>query len=511
MPLGPEDMQAAHGDYLLLLLFAYLPGLFKGLGIRLPVLLPLRHHLREKSWIASEEDIGPPSCHIGRDRDSLVSACLGHYFGFPFMDFRIQYMVRYPFPFQHLRKTLRLVDRKGADEHRFALRIQLLDLFHHGPELLFFRPVNDVGVIVPDERPVCGDDHNVQVIRLSEFHGLRIGRAGHARQLLVHSEIILERHGGEGLVLPLDLHVLFCLKGLVETVAEASAGHEPARKLVHDDDLPVFHDVIHVPAEQVVGLQGLVDMVEELHIFGIIEVVHLEDLFDARDALFGEISAFCLLVYLEIIVLFQLVDDSVDPVIFVRRFLGRTRNDKRCPGFIDKDTVHLVHDGVVELPLHELVEIVLHIISQIIEAEFVVRAVRRVTTVRFLSFRVIEAMDHHADGNIEKRIDGPHPFCVTTCQIVVHRDHVNAETGKGVEIHGKGCNEGLSLARRHFRYLPFMEHDAAYKLHVEMTHSQGPSRCLPDDREGFGQKGIQLFAIFQTFPEVWRHRLQFDI
>jgi hypothetical protein len=52
---------------------------------------------------------------------------------------------------------------------------------------------------------------------------------GHARQLLVLAEVVLEGDGGERLVLALDLHLLLGLDGLVQPVAPAAAGHQAAR------------------------------------------------------------------------------------------------------------------------------------------------------------------------------------------------------------------------------------------------------------------------------------------
>ena len=183
-----------------------------------------------------------------------------------------------------------------------------------------------------------------------------------------------------------------------------------------------------------------------------------------RHALFREVGALRLLVDLEIGVLLQLVDDPVDLVVLVGRFLGRTRYDEGRPRLVDQDAVHLVDDGVVELPLHELVEGVLHVVPQIVEAELVVRPVGHVTAVGFLSLRVVEAVNHDADGHAEELVEGPHPFGIAPGEVVVDGHHVHAEAREGVEIDGKRGDEGLSLSGRHLCDLPLVEHDAAYEL-----------------------------------------------
>jgi hypothetical protein len=64
----------------------------------------------------------------------------------------------------------------------------------------------------------------------------------------------------------------------VQAVAVAAAGHEAAGELVHDDDLALFDDVVHVALEQGVGLEGLVDVVQQLDVGRVVEVFGLEQL-----------------------------------------------------------------------------------------------------------------------------------------------------------------------------------------------------------------------------------------
>ena len=63
---------------------------------------------------------------------------------------------------------------------------------------------------------------------------------------MVEAEIILNRDRGERLRLALDLDAFLGFDRLMQTVAPAAARHQAARVLVHDDDLVVLHDVLHV-------------------------------------------------------------------------------------------------------------------------------------------------------------------------------------------------------------------------------------------------------------------------
>jgi len=85
---------------------------------------------------------------------------------------------------------------------------------------------------------------------------LGFGRAGHAGELFVHAEVVLEGDGGEGLVLLADGDALLCLDRLVESVGPAAAGHEAAGELVDDDDLALLDDVLDVALVEVVALMA---------------------------------------------------------------------------------------------------------------------------------------------------------------------------------------------------------------------------------------------------------------
>ena len=94
--------------------------------------------------------------------------------------------------------------------------------------------------------------------------GLGFRRAGHAGQLLVEAEVVLDGDGGQGLRLALDLDAFLGLDGLVQAVAPAAAGHQAAGVLVDDDDLVVLDDVLDVLLVEAVGLEQLGDGVDAL-------------------------------------------------------------------------------------------------------------------------------------------------------------------------------------------------------------------------------------------------------
>jgi hypothetical protein len=117
---------------------------------------------------------------------------------------------------------------------------------------------------------VGGDHGDVELVDLLELGRFGFRRAGHAGQLLVHAEVVLEGDGGERLVLALDLDAFLGFHGLVQAVAPAAAGHQAAGELVDDDHFGAFvavlHHVIAVALVEHVGAQRLLHVVVPLDV-----------------------------------------------------------------------------------------------------------------------------------------------------------------------------------------------------------------------------------------------------
>ena len=99
-------------------------------------------------------------------------------------------------------------------------------------------------------------DH-LELVDLVELVRLGERRAGHARELLVEAEVVLDVIVASVLVLVLDLHALLGLDRLVQAVRPAPARHHPAGELVDDHDLAVLDDVLDVALVQRLGLERL--------------------------------------------------------------------------------------------------------------------------------------------------------------------------------------------------------------------------------------------------------------
>ena len=96
-----------------------------------------------------------------------------------------------------------------------------------------------------------------EVVDLDELLLLRLRRAGHAAELLVEAEVVLQRDRRERLVLFLDPDALLRLDRLVQALAPAAAFHDAAGELVDDLHLAVLDHVLDVAVVERLRLQRL--------------------------------------------------------------------------------------------------------------------------------------------------------------------------------------------------------------------------------------------------------------
>ena len=127
------------------------------------------------------------------------------------------------------------------------------------------------------------DLDDVQLVDLDELLLLGLRGTGHAGELLVEAEVVLERDRRERDVLLLDPHALLRLDRLMEALAPAAALHDPAGELVDDLHLAVLHDVVDVALVQRLRLHRLDQVVDELHVARVVEVLEVERALDLLD------------------------------------------------------------------------------------------------------------------------------------------------------------------------------------------------------------------------------------
>ena len=461
--------------------------------------------------VAAQHDVGAAAGHVGGHGDRPQLARLGHDLGLFLVVLGVEDVVADAGLGEHFAHQLGDLDGNGAHQHRLALLVAGLDLLHNGPVLARLGLVHHVRLVNAGQGPVGGDLHDVQGVDGAELLLLGHGRAGHAGELAVQAEIILEGDGGKGLGLPGHGDVLLGLDGLVQALVVPPAVHQPAGELVHDDDLAVLDHIVDVPAHHAPGLQGLVDMVGEGGVLRVGEVCNVEGLLRLLDAPGGEGGGAGLLVHdvvrVHVGVLFlfrvgaghpqhlQPGHKVVRQLIELGGLLALAGNDEGGAGLVDEDGVHLVHDGEGVAPLDQFAGIDGHVVAQVVKAELVVGAVGDVGGVGGLLVRLLHPVDHKAHREAQELIHLAHPLAVALGEVIVDGDDVHALARQGVEVGRQGGHQGLALAGFHLGDTALVQDDAADELHPVGAHAQHALVRLPADGEGLGQDVVQGLAL----------------
>src|SRR5262245_4068983 len=562
---GRDDVEAVEGDDLLVLGFALPPEVLED-----PVVVRLRHTVegvdveevdellvfeepllalrqtfgdllgqallaRHEFRVAAEQDVGAAARHVGGDRHSAFPSCLGDELGFLRVVLGVQHNVLVsaatggraslqPAAVEHRRELFGLLDRHRADQHRPAFLVLVEDFRDDRVPLLFLRPEYEIGILDAAQWAVGRNDDDVQLVDLGKLFGFRVGGAGHAGQLLVLAEVVLEGDGGERLVLALDLHLLLCFNRLVQAVAPAPPGHQPAGELVDDDDFALLHHVIDITVEDDVRPQRLIDVVLDVRVFEVVEVsavqppgehlvVPLNGGFRDRYVLvhfvvnevagrLERLALFSLRVAADDFTRLQARDDAIDLVVEVGRFLSRTGDDQRRPGFVDEDAAHLVDDGEVMAALDIVRQLELHVVAQVVETELVVRAVGDVGGVGDLALGVHEIVLDDADGHAEEAIDLAHPLRVAAGEVVVDGDDMHPLAFERVEVGRERRDQRLAFPGLHLGDLALVQHSAADELNVEVPHVEHAPARLADDREHFRQELVERLTVDDALLEL---------
>ena len=283
--------------------------------------------------------------------------------------------------------------------------------------------------------------------------------------------------------------------------------HHAAGEFVDDDDLVVSHDVFGVARKQFVRPQRLIDVMNQRDIVDVVQAVgfkqaalaqHRLDLFLAG---FGQRDGLLLFVLLVIIGIEggdQLVDRDVEfGIVF-----GRAGDDQGRARLVDQDRIDLVDDRVVERSLHHLFEPELHVVAQIIEAQFVVGAVCHIAAIGLLALVIVEFVDDAADAHAEKAINLPHPFGIALGEVVVDGHDMRAVAGQRVEVHRQRRHQRLAFARLHLGDHAAMQDDAAHQLHVEMPLPQSALCRLAHGRKGFDEEVVEFGALVEPLAKL---------
>ena len=359
MPFGCQNEESPR---LLHSLFGFLVVGLNCLADRFGIALRIlgkRLHDQEIN-VAAQFDVGSATRHVGGNRHCAGLARISNDLGFLLVLTRVQDVVRDPIFCQHLADHLGFLDRGCAHKHRLAFGIGRLDFLDDAVIFLARCPVDLIMIICPRNRLVGGHFDNAKTVNFLEFIGLGGRCPGHACQLVVEAEIVLERHLCERHVLRLDLYALLGFNRLVQTIRQAPSCHHTAREFIDQHNLTVAHDVILVLGEQLVGAQALVYVMDNGGTFRIVEGLvflemtgHLQQTLQGLVALIGKGHVPGFLVD-RVMLIVQLGDDFIDCDIELGPVLCGPGDDQRRAGLVNQDRVHLVDNREVMVALRHI-------------------------------------------------------------------------------------------------------------------------------------------------------------
>ena len=249
MPLGADHVQAAeppHDDSFGLHLFAFFDladqGVpFGGGHIEPRLVLGLQDGPRHRFGIAAQNNVGTAARHVGGDGDGPEAARLSDDLRFALVLLGVEHLVLDAALVEELAQPFALLDGDGSHQDRPPLAIDTgdlvlgddiallafpllnldrvvgflvddadqllailqrqhiplvdpLDLVGERDELFAFVAIDHVRMFEPEHLPVGRNGDDIQTVDLPEFARFGHGRTGHAADLVVQLEKILERN-----------------------------------------------------------------------------------------------------------------------------------------------------------------------------------------------------------------------------------------------------------------------------------------------------------------------------
>ena len=525
MALGADDGQAAGGKHALALGLA---GLL-GLGVKLLELLG-RHVLHGQALVlkalahqlvgvAAQQDVGTTTGHVSSDGHGAVASGLGNDMSLALVMLSVEDLVRDAALGKGGRQLLGAFDGDGAHQDRLALGVTSLDVIGNGVVLGLDGAVHQVLMVNTLNGLVGGDDLNGQLVDLAELGILGECRTGHAGELVIQTEVVLQGDGGQRLVLLAHEHALFGLDGLVQALGIAAAFHDAASELVDDLDLAVSDHVLLVAMEHVLGLQRLLQVVDQLARKVGIDVLDTQAALDLLKAALGGGNGVLGLVHdvvargfnvlgggehvvRDVLAALKAAHGTREVLVGAGGLGAGTRDDERGTCLVDQDGVDLVDDGVMVAALHALLGASDHVVAQVIETELGVGAVGDVGLVG----RTLELERHvvleQTDGHSQVLVDAAHPLGVALGQVIVDGNDVYTLAGNSVEVAGQRGDQGLAFAGLHLGDMPLVQCHGANELHVKVTHARDALGSLTHGGKSLGEHVVERLAVGVTLTEL---------
>ena len=387
-----------------------------------------------------------------------------------------------------LRKEFRLAYLDSTDKNRLSFLMCFLYLTKNSSIFTTLVLINGIVLVNTGNRLIRRDLDNIQAINLTEFGFLRKSCTCHTGKFLIHTEVVLECNGSKRFGFSFDLYALFRLDCLMQAIAESAAIHKTSGKVINDDDLTICDNVFLVTFHRTISFQGIIDIVLKIEVLRIRKVIHAEvllcllDTFRSKNrcsslfinnivAVSADIINIDFFICLNYDKFLKGFNKTVGLSIHIGRFAAHSGNNKRSSRFIDKDTIDLVDDSINEFTLNHLLFSVNHVITEVIESEFIIRTIRNIRIICFTAVGIIHVMNDQSDGKTKITVHLTHPFTISAGEVIINRNYVNSAAGKSIKINRQCSNKCFTFTCLHLSDSALMKNNTTDKLNLIRTKS----------------------------------------
>ena len=322
--------------------------------------------------------------------------------------------------------------------------------------------IDNIRIVNTDHRLIGRYNNNRQIVNLLELLLLCFSSTGHAGELFVHTEVVLEGNSCQSLAFAFYLYAFLSFDCLVQAFGEATAEHQTAGELIDDDNLAIFNHVITVAVHQSLSLQSAHNLVRVVHtMLIVIQVADAQHFFCLGNTLFGRCYLFLFFINSVVLALFHVGNNTGQNLIQLSGFFTGAGDNQRGTRFVNQDTVDLIDNTVIQLTLNHLIFINYHVITQVVKAKFVICTVSNVCSICSLTVGEIHVMHNQTNRQTKELINTAHILAVAACQIIIDSYNMHALAGQCVQIDRRSSYQGFTFACTHLGNFAAMQHYAA--------------------------------------------------
>ena len=399
--------------------------------------------LSKELGVSTEHDVGTTTSHVRRNGHCALTTSHCNDLSFTRVLLGIQNLVRDLAFFEHPRQKLRLLNRCSTNQNRLSSRVAFFDIVNDRAELSGLSRIDQVALILTNHRTVRRNRNNTDLVGGGEFCSFGLCSTGHTRTraLGVQTEVVLKSNSCQGLIFSLDLYAFLRFDRLVHTVVVAAPRKHTTSVLVNDQDLSPVNDVIAIAVEEFLCADCVIEEADQRSISCFIEVLDTQLILDLIDTGFKDTDGLLLLIDFVVLVANQNIGDAGELRVPAIDIAGcGARDDQRGTSLVDQNRVDLIDNHEVMTTLDHIFRTLRHVVTQVIEAEFIIRTVRNISVVLLAAFFRLLSNQHAAHGESQEVVDASHQIRLVLRQIIVHGHNVNALTGQRTQVGGHSRN-----------------------------------------------------------------------